>query len=102
VLNIDSRIPVAQPEEYAYCIPPGEPYIYEMDTYIFRLDVFTDGLYEQETRVQTYRELIREWLWELTGSSLKYICANRLNMNRVQYHFSLSLYSTFRAVAPES
>ena len=35
---------------------------------------FTDGLYNTEgTRAHTHRELVREWLWGPTGSSLEYI-----------------------------
>jgi len=34
---------------------------------------FTDGLYTKSTHAHTYRELIREWLWEPKGSSLGYI-----------------------------
>jgi len=32
----------------------------------------TDGSYTKE-QAHTHKELIREWLWEPTGSSLEYI-----------------------------
>jgi len=33
----------------------------------------TDGSYAKKTRAHTHKELIREWIWEPTGSSLNYI-----------------------------
>ena len=44
-----------------------------MDTNIFKLNVFADGLYIKSTRAHTHRELIREWLCEPKGNSLRYI-----------------------------
>ena len=35
--------------------------------------MFIDGPYTKGTRAHAHRELIREWLWEPTGRSLKYI-----------------------------
>jgi len=40
VLNRYSRIPVAQPHKYELRFPLGNP-IYDMDTYIFKVNVFT-------------------------------------------------------------
>jgi len=35
------------------------------------LYMYTDGLYTKSTRAHTHRELIREWLWDPKGSSLR-------------------------------
>ena len=43
--------------------------IREMDTQC--VQVFIDGLYTKGTRAHMHGELIREWLWELTESSLQ-------------------------------
>jgi len=40
---------------------------------VLREYVSTNGLYTKGTRAHTHRKLIREWLWELKGSSLNYI-----------------------------
>ena len=64
----------------------------DMDTYIFKLNVFTDGLYTKGIRAHTHMKLIREWLWEPKGNSLEYIY--RLSMNRILYQFSRSACST--------
>jgi len=50
----------------------GNP-VYDRNTYIFKVDVFTDGLYITSTRARTHRELVREWLWESERSALGYI-----------------------------
>jgi len=49
--------------------------VYDMDTYIFEVDVFTDGSYVTSTRAHTHTELIREWVSEPK---------NRLSRNRIR------------------
>jgi len=44
-----------------------------MHILLYRHTYYTDGLYTKRTRAHTHRELIREWLLEPKGSSLKYI-----------------------------
>jgi len=38
---------------------------------VIRKSCYTDGLYTKGARAHTHRELIREWLWQPKGSSLK-------------------------------
>jgi len=73
MLNLYSRIPEAQPQEYEYCIPHVEA------CDIARMRTHSRSMYSQLVYIQrgkrahTHRELIREWLWEPKGSSLKNI-----------------------------